>query len=165
MVHSRNGKAVRLTMDHKPTEESETKRIKESGYMILNGRVGGILGVSRALGDLTAKNYGLICDPSITRTEILLPSATPSTTTGSVVDTNLVIACDGVPTCLASLMINNILIIIVIMLSCSVIDTAPFVHLLLLLLITSYGMYVPIKRRWTSLNQRVLCRFKRCARS
>ncbi|THV05055.1 protein serine/threonine phosphatase 2C [Dendrothele bispora CBS 962.96] len=50
-VLSRKGTAVRLTKDHKPTDENERERICDAGGIVIRGRVFGTLAVSRSLGD------------------------------------------------------------------------------------------------------------------
>jgi serine/threonine protein phosphatase PrpC len=47
--------AIPLTIDHKPTDEEEVKRIQAAGGSVVRRRVDGILAVSRALGDATYK--------------------------------------------------------------------------------------------------------------
>jgi len=42
---------VRLTHDHKPEHEDEEKRIREAGGHVIDNRLGGVLGVSRGIGD------------------------------------------------------------------------------------------------------------------
>ena len=76
------GKAVRLTKDHKPSDPEEKKAIEAKGGMVFNGRVSGILGVSRSLGDYRAEKY---------------ISRVPSYTSHPIAskDQALVIACDG----------------------------------------------------------------------
>jgi serine/threonine protein phosphatase PrpC len=54
-VLSHSGVAVELTKDHKPREPSEKERIKAAGGWVHNGRLNGILGVSRAFGDVEHK--------------------------------------------------------------------------------------------------------------
>ncbi len=54
-VMSRRGRAVDVTVDHKPTNPGEKKRIAESGGFIIKDRVEGILGVARSFGDFTYK--------------------------------------------------------------------------------------------------------------
>lgn len=47
--------AIPLTVDHKPTDEAEVKRIQEAGGHVTRRRVDGVLAVSRAIGDSTYK--------------------------------------------------------------------------------------------------------------
>jgi len=81
-VLCRDGKAFRLSYDHKGTDEEETKRIQEAGGFIVLNRVNGVLAVTRSLGDHTMKDY-VISEPHITET-ILTDT-----------DTHLILACDG----------------------------------------------------------------------
>ncbi|KAJ3059387.1 Protein phosphatase 2C 1, partial [Podochytrium sp. JEL0797] len=81
-VLSRDGTALRLSYDHKGTDSHETQRILESGGFVVNGRVNGVLAVTRALGDMSMKDY-IIGNPYTTET-ILHDS-----------DTHLILACDG----------------------------------------------------------------------
>jgi len=63
-VLSKNGVAVRVTTDHKPTLESERNRILDlKGYVIF-GRVNGVLAVSRALGDFYFHPH-VSCEPEV----------------------------------------------------------------------------------------------------
>lgn len=55
----------RMSYDHKPTDETESKRIKNLGGAVFNGRVFGQLSISRALGDHSMKKNGVIPTPSI----------------------------------------------------------------------------------------------------
>ena len=54
-VLSSGGIARRVTIDHKTSNENEQARIKKEGGLILKGRVGGQLAITRALGDLMLK--------------------------------------------------------------------------------------------------------------
>jgi len=81
-VLNRNGKAVRLSYDHKGSDESETKRIVDMGGFVVLNRVNGILAVTRSLGDCALKNY-VIGDPFQTTTDL------------NQNDTHLILACDG----------------------------------------------------------------------
>jgi len=63
-VLCKNGTAVRVTTDHKPTLESERNRILQlKGYVIF-GRVNGVLAVSRALGDFYFHPH-VTCEPEV----------------------------------------------------------------------------------------------------
>lgn len=81
----RDGQAIRLTVDHKPTLDSEIKRIKKQGGKIMRSRVGGVLAITRALGDHQLKNNDVItAEPFTLRTEL------------TDADSYLILACDGV---------------------------------------------------------------------
>jgi len=58
----------RLSFDHKCIEQSEEQRVKSVGGIIFNARVFGQLNLSRALGDHSLKNYGVIASPYTSRT-------------------------------------------------------------------------------------------------
>jgi len=81
-VLCRGGKAIRLSYDHKGSDESETKRILDAGGFVVLNRVNGILAVTRSLGDHAMKDY-VIGEPHLVDT--LLESS----------DTHLILACDG----------------------------------------------------------------------
>mmetsp|Transcript_8276 Transcript_8276/g.11395 ORF Transcript_8276/g.11395 Transcript_8276/m.11395 type:complete len:301 (+) Transcript_8276:144-1046(+) len=81
-VLCRDGKAIRLTEDHKVSNEVEAQRIKDVGGFIINGRVNGQIIITRSLGDHLMKEY-IIGEP-YTRHEVL-----------SDKDTHLIVACDG----------------------------------------------------------------------
>mmetsp|Transcript_80030 Transcript_80030/g.246838 ORF Transcript_80030/g.246838 Transcript_80030/m.246838 type:complete len:420 (+) Transcript_80030:451-1710(+) len=81
----RDGRAVQLSLDHKPDREDEAERIEAAGGFVSFHRVMGRLAVSRAFGDEEYK-YGkslVIADPEI-RVEQLTPQ-----------DEFLFMACDG----------------------------------------------------------------------
>jgi serine/threonine protein phosphatase PrpC len=82
IVLCREGKAMRLTTDHKGTDQAEVKRIQDAGGLVVLNRVSGILAVTRSLGDLKMKEY-VIGDPYCESHE-LLPT-----------DALLIVACDG----------------------------------------------------------------------
>jgi len=63
-VLCRSGQAQRITTDHKPTLESERKRILDLKGFVFFGRVNGVLAVSRALGDINF-NPHVTCEPDI----------------------------------------------------------------------------------------------------
>lgn len=51
-VVCRNGKAIEMSLDHKPEDDEESARIlKAGGRVTLDGRVNGGLNLSRAIGD------------------------------------------------------------------------------------------------------------------
>eukprot|EP01061_Rhynchopus_euleeides_P014353 TRINITY_DN24917_c0_g1_i1.p1 TRINITY_DN24917_c0_g1~~TRINITY_DN24917_c0_g1_i1.p1 ORF type:complete len:705 (+),score=152.23 TRINITY_DN24917_c0_g1_i1:275-2116(+) len=52
------------TVDHKPDEPGEQRRLREAGYNY-GSRLDGNLAVSRAFGDRDEKNVGLIVDPEM----------------------------------------------------------------------------------------------------
>jgi len=54
------GKVTELSHDHKPDDAGELKRIKADGGFVEDGRVQGIIAVSRALGDWEYKNPDLL---------------------------------------------------------------------------------------------------------
>ncbi len=91
-ILSYNGKAVAVTEDNKPYNKAEKQRIREAGGYIYDGRVNGILAVSRAFGDAGLKDlkgYGPHEQPV---------SAVPDVRTIEIDDSIdfLVLATDGV---------------------------------------------------------------------
>ena len=83
LTFSRNGKAIRLTYDHKGTDELESKRITEKGGFLLNNRVNGVLAVTRSLGDFAMKEF-VVGNPFTTSIEL------------GDEDNFFIVACDGV---------------------------------------------------------------------
>ena len=84
IVLCRNGKALRLSYDHKGSDENEGKRISNAGGLILNNRVNGVLAVTRALGDAYLKE--LVTGHPYTTETVIQPD----------IDEFLILACDGV---------------------------------------------------------------------
>jgi len=84
IVLCRNGKALRLSYDHKGSDENEGKRIAGAGGLILNNRVNGVLAVTRALGDAYMKE--LVTGHPYTTETVIQPD----------IDEFLILACDGV---------------------------------------------------------------------
>lgn len=84
IVLCRNGKALRLSYDHKGSDENEGRRIQNAGGMILNNRVNGVLAVTRALGDTYMKE--LVTGHPYTTETVIQPE----------IDEFLILACDGV---------------------------------------------------------------------
>ena len=60
-VISKNGQAERLSKDHKASDPQEVDRIRSTGGKIMDGRVAGGLAITRALGDIAYKNFGVTC--------------------------------------------------------------------------------------------------------
>ncbi|KAF1763606.1 hypothetical protein GCK72_011873 [Caenorhabditis remanei] len=88
----RAGKAIDLSVDHKPEDEVETARIHAAGGAIEDGRVNGGLNLSRALGDHAyKKNHKMeLKDQMITAfPDIKIEDLTAD-------DEFLVVACDGI---------------------------------------------------------------------
>lgn len=83
IVLCRNGKALRLSYDHKGSDENEGKRIANAGGLILNNRVNGVLAVTRALGDAYLKDL-VTGHPYTTETVVQADQ-----------DEFLILACDG----------------------------------------------------------------------
>ena len=78
-----DGKAVRLSMDHKATDEPEKRRVESAGGFVVRKRVMGVLAVARAFGDFAFKKF-------------VTPEPFTSTTKLNAASHFLVIACDGV---------------------------------------------------------------------
>jgi serine/threonine protein phosphatase PrpC len=77
------GAGVRLSHDHKASEAPEIRRIQAAGGFVTNGRVMGVLAVTRSFGDYALKKY-VTCEPYTSTTKINEESQL------------LIIACDGV---------------------------------------------------------------------
>ena len=82
-VLCRDGKAIRLTVDHKPDLPEEAAFIRSKGGVVRDGRVSGMLAVSRALGD------GFLGDAVNSTPHIRRVDLTPD-------DAFIILACDGV---------------------------------------------------------------------
>lgn len=74
-VLCRKGKAVPLSFDHKPTSDTERRRILAAGGEIINGRINGALNLSRSFGDFNFKRLKhrpydeqmVTCKPDVTQ--------------------------------------------------------------------------------------------------
>ena len=72
-VLSNDGKAIEMSVDHKPDNPSEKARIEKAGGFVEDNRVKGVLNLSRSLGDLEYKqekdisveNQMITCVPEI----------------------------------------------------------------------------------------------------
>ena len=84
IILCRMGRALRLSYDHKGSDESEGRRIANAGGLILNNRVNGVLAVTRALGDSYMKD--LVTGHPYTTETVIQPDQ----------DEFLILACDGV---------------------------------------------------------------------
>ncbi|PVI05266.1 PP2C-domain-containing protein [Periconia macrospinosa] len=84
IILCRNGRALRLSYDHKGSDENEGRRIAGAGGLILNNRVNGVLAVTRALGDVYMKD--LVTGHPYTTETVIQPDQ----------DEFLILACDGV---------------------------------------------------------------------
>ena len=97
-VLARGTNALEMSQDHKPDNVEELRRIEAAGGFVEEGRVRGILSLSRALGDLEYKLNKKIgveaqmitCVPEIKKVELTSD------------DKFLIIACDGIWDCLTS---------------------------------------------------------------
>ena len=83
IILNRNGKAIRLSYEHKGNDLNERRRIEENGGIIIGNRVNGILAVTRSLGDKYVKEF-VIGKPFTTMIEII-----PD------MDKEIIIGCDG----------------------------------------------------------------------
>merc|ERR1711904_731347 len=63
--------AIPLQMrQHKCWMMKEKERILRAGGAVENGRINGVLEVSRAFGDITLKKYGVLCTPEYMKFKI-----------------------------------------------------------------------------------------------
>lgn len=69
---------------HKCWMMKEKERILRSGGAVENGRINGVLEVSRAFGDITLKKFGVLCTPEYMKFQIDLQK-----------DQFVILACDG----------------------------------------------------------------------
>eukprot|EP00415_Alexandrium_ostenfeldii_P004780 UN4780 len=77
--------AIPLQMrQHKCWMMKEKERILRSGGAVENGRINGVLEVSRAFGDITLKKFGVLCTPEYMKFK-----------TDSEKDQFLLVGCDG----------------------------------------------------------------------
>ena len=60
----------RLSYDHRVADLKENNRILSGGGIIVNGRVYGILMLSRSFGDFQTKGYGVIVTPHVIKYEL-----------------------------------------------------------------------------------------------
>jgi len=90
---SRGGEVLLSTLDHKPGNPEEKKRIQDAGGSVMIQRVNGSLAVSRALGDFEYKNVPGRgpCEQLVSpEPEVFVQQRDPAC------DEFLVLACDGI---------------------------------------------------------------------
>jgi protein phosphatase 1G len=97
-VLCRDGQAVEMSMDHKPSLDGECKRIIEAGGFVVNGRVNGNLNLTRAIGDQDYKR-----DASIGPEKQII-SGVPDVRTMVLTDKDefIVLGCDGIWDCVSN---------------------------------------------------------------
>lgn len=91
------GTAKDLSVDHKPNLPSEKRRVERAGGFVEDGRVQGIIAISRALGDWEYKNNQM-------KPEDNMVSAYPEIIVDTITSNHdfLILACDGIWDCLTS---------------------------------------------------------------
>lgn len=91
------GKALDLSKDHKPDLPEERKRVQAAGHYVEDGRVDGVIAISKAIGDWEYKSLKLA-------PEKMAVSAYPDVTTTAITkDSDFIIcACDGIWDCMSS---------------------------------------------------------------
>ncbi|KAI0228535.1 putative protein phosphatase 2C T23F11.1 [Lamellibrachia satsuma] len=92
VVASIRGEVQQLSFDHKPSNESETKRIIAAGGWVEFNRVNGNLALSRALGDFVFKKN------DTKKPEEQIVTAQPDVVVRDLTDDHefLILACDGI---------------------------------------------------------------------
>ena len=91
-VLSKNGIAVPLSEDHKPDDVNEMRRIQNAGGFVEEGRVNGMLALSRALGDFEYKNNSMVK----TKDQAVSPFPDVKTVTITSDSQFVLLACDGI---------------------------------------------------------------------
>lgn len=92
-VLCRNGEALDLSVDHKPEDDEERKRIEAAGGKVTaDGRVNGGLNLSRALGDHWYKRN----DSILPQEQMISPWPDVQSEVIGEQDEFMVIACDGI---------------------------------------------------------------------
>lgn len=91
-VLSKNKTALDMSKDHKPDDPEERKRIYNANGFVEDGRVNGMLALSRALGDFEYKNNSLF------KVKDQVVTAFPDVKTVPITnDTEFILlACDGI---------------------------------------------------------------------
>ena len=60
----------KISYEHRCNDLNEEKRIKKKNGNIINGRLGGIISITRSFGDFNLKDFGLICEPSVNKVNV-----------------------------------------------------------------------------------------------
>jgi protein phosphatase 2C family protein 2/3 len=96
-VIASKGKAKDLSIDHKPDLPSEKRRVQRAGGFVEEGRVNGIIAISRAIGDWEYKNPQFKPEDNMVSAvpEIMVEPLRPD-------HDFMIIACDGIWDCLTS---------------------------------------------------------------
>jgi serine/threonine protein phosphatase PrpC len=89
-----NEPAVRMTTDHVPTLPKEAQRIQAAGGFVRNGRVCGVLAISRSLGDQSLKQY-VVARPCIHQETVVITTVGGNGDRAGDSSSFLIIACDG----------------------------------------------------------------------
>ena len=117
-VMCRGTRAIDLSRDHKPSSPSEAARVAAAGGVIRNGRLGGLLAMTRALGDFAlkvssqpssptppvpAQKQALLAIPEVsTCSRVLAGHSKNGAPLPPQEATFIVLACDGIWDCLSS---------------------------------------------------------------
>jgi len=97
-VLCRKSTAIPMSEDHKPDLDREKKRIEKANGMVEDGRVNGILNLSRSLGDLEYKQ-----DKKLTAAEQMITAMPDIKVEKNTDDVEfLIIGCDGIWDCLTN---------------------------------------------------------------
>ena len=96
-VIAANNKAKNLSTDHKPDMIQEKRRVERGGGFVEEGRVNGIIAISRALGDWEYKNTSLKPEENMVSgyPEVVIEAIRPD-------HDFMIVACDGIWDCMTS---------------------------------------------------------------
>lgn len=96
-VIASGGKAKDLSNDHKPDVPTEKRRVTRAGGFVEEGRVNGVIAISRAIGDWEYKNTNLKPEDNMVSSypEVIVETLRPD-------HDFMIIACDGIWDCLTS---------------------------------------------------------------
>ncbi len=96
-VVSLKGKVKDLSHDHKPDNLPEKRRVEKAGGFVEEGRVNGIIAISRAIGDWEYKNASLKPEDNMVSgyPEVIVEPLRPELEF-------MLVACDGIWDCMSS---------------------------------------------------------------